>query len=462
MPPIGNPVSAPVARPPADARDSAANRTAIVGGGVLGMTLALRLAARGDRVTLFEAAEQFGGLAAPWDVGGVVWDRHYHVTLFSDRNLRALLRELDLEAGMQWTATGTGFYSGGRFHPMNNAVDFLRFPPLGLIDKLRLGLTILRASRIADPLALEDVPIERWLSANSGPKTFETVWRPLLIAKLGERYRDASAAFIWAIIVRLYAARRAGLGAERFGYLPGGYARVLRTLESKLAALGVDLRPATSVEGVSHDGNASIVTLASGERLPFDRTVVTLAAPLAARLLPGLASDERERLTSKLYGGIVCASLLLDEPLGPYYVTNLTDAGLPFSAVIDMANVVDRREWQGKALVYLPKYVAPEDPLFDASDEDIEASFVTALERMYPAFSRSKLRAFRVSRVRYVFPIATLGYSRTLPAIATSVPGAFVLNSAHIVNGTLNVNETLGLVDRGLAALDACLPAVVQ
>ena len=88
--------------------------------------------------------------------------------------------------------------------------------------------------------------------------------------------------------------------------------------------------------------------------------------------------------------------------------------------------------------------------------------FVTALERMYPAFSRSKLRAFRVSRVRYVFPIATLGYSRTLPAIATSVPGAFVLNSAHIVNGTLNVNETLGLVDRGLAALDACLPAVVQ
>jgi protoporphyrinogen oxidase len=108
---------------------------------------------------------------------------------------------------------------------MNGAVDFLRFPPLGLIDKLRLGLTILRASRIADPLALEDVPIERWLSANSGRKTFETVWRPLLIAKLGERYRDASAAFIWAIIVRLYAARRAGLGAERFGYLPGGYAR---------------------------------------------------------------------------------------------------------------------------------------------------------------------------------------------------------------------------------------------
>jgi hypothetical protein len=73
---------------------------------------------------------------------------------------------------------------------------------------------------------------------------------------------------------------------------------------------------------------------------------------------------------------------------------------------------------------------------------------------MYPAFSRARVRAFRVSRVRHVFPIATLGYSRGLPPIVTSVPGVVLLNSAHIVNGTLNVNETLGLVERGLAALE--------
>ena len=46
-----------------------------------------------------------------------------------------------------------------------------------------------------------------------------------------------------------------------------------------------------------------------------------------------------------------------------------------------------------------------------------------------------------------------------MPPIATSVPGLYLLNSAHIVNGTLNVNETLALVDRGLAALDATIPA---
>ena len=124
-----------------------------------------------------------------------------------------------------------------------------------------------------------------------------------------------------------------------------------------------------------------------------------------------------------------------------------------------MSNIVDRAQWKGAALVYLPKYVKPEDPLFDATDAEIETSFLAALERMYPAFSRSRVRAFRVSRVREVFPIATLGYSRTLPPIETSLPGVFLLNSAHIVNGTLNVNETVTLAERGLATIDAATAA---
>jgi len=434
-------------------------RVAIVGGGILGMTLALRLAERGSAVTIFEAGSELGGLAAAWDLGDVTWDRHYHVTLASDLALRALLRELALEDEIRWTRVGTGFYTDGRFHPMNNVADFLRFPPLGLFDKMRLGLTILAASRIADPIPLEDISVQDWLIERSGRRTFEKIWRPLLLAKLGERHREASAAFIWAIIVRLYAARRAGLGAERFGYVPGGYARVIATLEARLRERGVTIRVETPVTRIGSGGGGVTLELTSGSAQTFDRAVVTAAAPVAAQLIPDLDSGERDRLVSKRYGGIVCASLLLDEPLGPYYVTNLTDEWVPFSAVIDMANVVDRAEWKGYALAYLPKYVRPDDPLFERSDDEIQASFLAALERMYPTFSRSCVRAFRVSRVRNVFPIATLGYSRCLPPIATSLPGVFLLNSAHIVNGTLNVNETLGLVDRGLPVIETPVPA---
>ncbi len=445
-------------------------RIAVVGGGLLGMTLAWRLARLGSAVTLIEGAPELGGLASPWTVGDVTWDRHYHVTLYSDAHLRALLAELGLEREIVWSSVGTGFFTDGRFHPMNGALDFLKFPALGLVDKLRLGLTIALGSRIANPLPLEDVTVEAWLTKWSGRTTFDKIWKPLLRAKLGDRYRDASAAFIWAIIVRLSAARRAGLGAERFGYVPGGYGRVIEALRAKLVEAGVEIRLGTRVARVGSaagpggmtdhvEPTGVTVDCAASGREPvtqrFDRAILTVPAPLAAAMVPELAPDERERLASKMYGGIVCASLVLDEPLGPYYLTNLTDDWVPFTGVVDMANLVDRAALNGRALVYLPKYVRPDDPLFEASDEEIERSFVGALERMYPNFSRTRMHAFRVSRVRHVFPIATLGYSRSIPGIATSVPGVYTLNSAHIVNGTLNVNETLALVERGLAAMGA-------
>ncbi len=64
-------------------------RWAVVGGGFLGMTLAHRLAQQGKKVTLFEAAPYLGGVASAWTLGDIVWDRHYHVILLSDKFLRS-------------------------------------------------------------------------------------------------------------------------------------------------------------------------------------------------------------------------------------------------------------------------------------------------------------------------------------------------------------------------------------
>jgi hypothetical protein len=40
-----------------------------------------------------------------------------------------------------------------------------------------------------------------------------------------------------------------------------------------------------------------------------------------------------------------------------------------------------------------------------------------------------------------------LNYSRDLPPTKTSVDGVYIVNSAQIVNGTLNVNETIRLAE---------------
>jgi len=239
---------------------------------------------------------------------------------------------------------------------------------------------------------------------------------------------------------------------DLFGYLPGGYARILDQLRATLDDRGVVVRTSSEVRSVTAtDGRVEVAT-ADGTH-HHDAVVVTVPSPIATRLVPQLSDAERAVHEAIVYQGIVCVSLLVDQPLSSYYVTNVTDADIPFTGVIEMTALVDPAEFGGRTLLYLPKYIAPDDDLFEASDDHIVSRFTTALTRMHPDFTTSKIIASEVSRARYVLPVSTLGYSTHLPPTATNVPGVHIVNTAHIVGGTLNVDETLQLTDRVLPAL---------
>ena len=435
-------------------------RRAIVGGGVLGCSLALAFARAGDEVVLLEAAGELGGLASAWELeladGRVLtWDRHYHVTLLSDARTRAMLAELDLERELRWVETRTGYFGpDGRLVSVSNSLEFLRLPGLSLVDKARLALTIVVGSRISDGRAMERVGVEAWLTKWSGRRTFERFWKPLLRAKLGDAYTQASAAFIWATIQRLYAARRSGLKKEMFGYVPGGYARVFDRFAEVLAERGVKVELNMPVHAVRRADTGVGDGVGDGLRLEtaagavdVDGAVVTLAAPLAAAVCPELNDEERARLDGVTYQGIVCASLVLRRPLGGYYLTYITDPETPFTAVVEMTAFVDPSELDGHHLVYLPKYVAPDDPLLDADDADVRELFWPFLRRMYPDLIDADVLAFRVSRVRRVFAVPTLRFSDTMPAQRTSVAGLELAGSANLPFATLNVNDTLSLLE---------------
>jgi protoporphyrinogen oxidase len=177
---------------------------------------------------------------------------------------------------------------------------------------------------------------------------------------------------------------------------------------------------------------------------------LTCPSNIAAKICPQLTENEKAKLENIKYQGIVCASVLMKKSLSNFYVTNITDE-TPFTGIIEMSALVDKREFGGNALVYLPKYVAPDDPLFEKTDAEIEEQFTAALEKMYPHFSREDVIAFKISRVRQVFPLPVLNYSEKVPEVKTSLENVFIVNSAQITNGTLNVNETIQLAERFFA-----------
>ncbi len=418
------------------------------------MTLAHRLRAAGLQPTVLEAAPQPGGLASSQNIGACRWDRFYHVILLSDRELLALLSELGLGEKLNWGYTRSGFYTDGSFYSLSSSLDFVRFPPLNVWEKGRLAWTILQASRIQDPLPLERETAAAWLCRLSGRRTYQRLWRPLLRSKLGENADRASAAFIWAIIARMYAARRSGLKREMFGYVDGGYATILPRLREMLTREGVDFvcgQPVTNVSG--WDGGAQ-VRLADGSSLDFDTVVLTVPCPQIVKLCPDLESGERSRLESVVYQGIVCPSLLLHKPLRSYYVTSITEEWVPFTAVIEMTALVGPERFGGSSLVYLPRYLSQSSPVWQKTDTEIMNEFVPALLRMYPDLRESDIVAWQVARAREVLAVSTLNYSRdSLPPTRTSIENVFIVNSAQISAGTLNVNETVALANRKAAEL---------
>lgn len=433
------------------------SKIAIVGSGFLGLTLALRLSEQGNQVTIFESANEIGGLASVWQIADITWDKHYHVTLLSDSFTKKIVGELGLENQFEWVETKTGFYTDGKLVSMSNSLEFLKFPPLDLISKFRLGGTIFYASRVKDWKALEKISVEDWLTRLSGKKTFEKMWKPLLKAKLGEAYKETSAAFIWATIQRMYAARNSGLKKEMFGYVRGGYATVLKNFGEHLREKGVEIRLNSKVSKIfntetQRHGENKITLEVDTHHSPlttdhYSEVILTCPSNIAAKICTQLTESEKDKLNNIKYQGIVCASLLTKKSLSPYYVTNITDE-TPFTGIIEMSALVDKSEFGGNALVYLPKYVAPDDELFEKSDAEIEELFVSALEKMYPHLKREDVVEFKISRVREVFPIPTLNYSENVPNVKTSIDGVYIINSAQITNGTLNVNETIQLAEK--------------
>jgi protoporphyrinogen oxidase len=426
-------------------------RICIVGGGMMGLTLAWRMSALGHHVTVCEAAPTLGGLASAWRLDDVVWDRFYHVILLSDLALRKVLDEIGLEKSIRWVETKTGFYSSGKFYSMSNSLEFLKFPPLSLIEKFRLGGTIFFGSKLKNWKKMESIPVEQWLRKWSGNSTFEKIWRPLLKAKLGDAYHRVSASFIWSYITRMYRARNSGLKKEMFGYVPGGYAKVLDTFAKKLQERGVDLRVGFVTQSIERNGEQVRVVFAQQPSEVFDKVIITVPSPHIALMCPQLSSAEKSRYEECEYLGVICSSVLLDRPLSPYYVTNITDEWVPLTGVINLTTIVDPADFGNKHLVYLPKYVlAKDDAAFAESDEAIQERLLGVLDKMYPEFKRDQVLAFQTARARNVMALPTLNYSDKLPPAKTSIPNIYVVNSAQITKGNLNINETIEVAEEAM------------
>jgi protoporphyrinogen oxidase len=418
----------------------------IVGGGMLGLGLAYRLSRDGHEVTICESAPDMGGQTSVWNLGNITWDKHYHVISPNDVHLLAFLEELGLSDALVWNQTNTGLYSHGKNYPFNSITDFLLFPKISIVGKLRLGITIIYASFITSGQGDRRLSAIEWLCRWSGKEVTQYLWEPLLRSKFGSAADKLSANFIISMIRRMYRSRGGNSKKQLFGYIKGGYNTILTKIDHVLADAGVKTLNNFAVKKIIRDDNYITVTSESGAHIQCDRVIATCAPHIMSGLCPDFSAEYARLLNSISYIGIICCSVLLERPVTNSYITNIVDKDCFFTAIIEMSALVDKKEFDGKSLVYLPRYLPSTDEKFHFSDEELEALFMKQLIKMFPsAMEHNTIQAIRISRVRYVMPLPATSISGVSVPVKTGVNGVYHLSTANIKNGILTVNNMLEL-----------------
>lgn len=430
---------------------AAAPRVGVVGGGVLGVSLALRLAQAGADVTVIERGSTLGGLAGTFDFGGHEVDRFYHVITPADTRMIAMAEEVGLGDQLRYTPVGAGFFANGEMHDFNGVGDLLRFSPLGPVARLRLGWFVARCQLRSSYEGLENLPLETWLRRHCGKQVVERIWKPLLDSRFDGDPSGLPATYLWARTRRMSGARGKG-GGEEMGHIVGGHQRLIDAMVAKAAELGVEARTDAPVTGLATDPDGAVTGVElEGGTLDFDLTIPTLQPPALRFLLPerhqGLLAPYPER-----WLGCVCAIVKVPRSLLPYYAVNITEP-TPVTSAIETTQVLGTDHTDGQHLVYLPKYCDPGAPEQSEDDESVYQRFTDYLARLSPGFSRDEVLDWTVQRAKLVEPVHTLrpgGESRVAP-IWPGVDGLALASNAQIYPYLLNGDSVMGFAE-GVAA----------
>src|SRR5258707_536075 len=280
-------------------------KIAIIGAGPAGLAAAYDLTKAGHQVTIFEAADRVGGLAAGFRDEG--WERelekYYHHWFQSDHAILSLIADMGLSDQVLFPRPKTSMWSRGKAYLFDNPLSMLLFPNLPWLPKIRFGLVGLYLRLTKNWQPMEKYTAEEWLIKYMGKAAYDALWKPMLIGKFGELYRDVTMAWFWA---RIYTR------TVRLGTFTGGFQRFLDLLAERVQAQGATMCLDTPVQSIRREGKVMQVT-ASGETVAYDAVISTSSPAVTLKLVPDLSGEYAEKLRALRSMGAVVMILALKQ-----------------------------------------------------------------------------------------------------------------------------------------------------
>ena len=406
-------------------------RIAVIGAGIGGLSAAYDLVKAGKDVTLYEAADHVGGLAAGFKEPHWDWsvERYYHHWFASDRYMLGLIEELGWSDKVLFPKPTTVMYYKGKYFPFDSILSALLYPGLGWgVNKIRFGLvgTFLRLTKNWQPL--EKFTTDAWMRKWAGDKVYESMWEPMMIGKFGERYaKVVNMAWLWA---------RLHVRTPRLGTFQGGFQAFADQFAARLTGMGVTIHLNTHINLIRSTESGGVqVSLPGQTAQPFDQVLVTLSPDLLARMVPHLPSDYLQGLLNLKSMGAVVMTLSLKHQLSPqgYYWYNIPKtAGYPFLSLVEHTNYLSPDYFGGDHIIYIGDYLETDHAYFQMSQDKLLAHYLPHLIKINPSFSPEWVRKSWLSRTAYAQPIPFVNHSINIPPIQTPVPGLFFASMSQV------------------------------
>jgi len=437
---------------------------AVIGGGLAGITAAIRLADAGCAVTLLEAKPRLGGLTHSFRHGDLDVDNGQHVFMRCCTSYRALLDRLGvteqttLQARLDVPVVRASDGRRARLRrdrmpaPLHLARSLRGYAVLSTADRARAvrGALAMRNVDRADPRT-DDRSLGDWLRAHGqSSAVVDALWELVGVATMNAR-ADASSLAIAATVFQIGLLTDAAAADIGWSLVP------LQQLHGdaatrSLTGVGSQVRTHTRVQRITNIGDQWSVQFDQDE-LRVDAVVVATDPEHMEQLLPAGAVAMAAGWSAQLGASpIVNLHLVYDRAV-------LEE---PFVAGVDtpVQWVFDRTRQSGiRGGQYLAVSLSAADDFIDTPVARLKDMFVLELNRLLPATRQATLLDFFVTRERSATFRPSPGVSRYRPPATTSYD-RLALAGAHCATGWPATMESA--VRSGDAAADAILAGLTR
>ncbi len=422
-------------------------KVAVIGAGFTGLSAAYHLSKQNHQVSVFEKERLAGGLAVGYKESDWNWslEKHYHHWFTNDKAILDLAKEIGHEVIVKRPKTSV--FVGNRIYQLDSPISVLKFPPLTIIERIRMSVVLgfLKINPFWEPL--EKYKASEVLPKYMGKKPYEMIWEPLFVNKFGKFSKTVSLAWFWARIQKR---------TPSLAYPKGGFSNFADRLVGEIEKNGGKVYFNTEVTELFSRGKPALKF--KNNKTPetsesFDAVIVTLHSFLFQKISPRLPQDYRKNL-KKLRGlGAIDLVLKLNKPFfsdGTYWL-NICDKNAPVMAVVEHTNFMNKINYGGQNLLYLGNYRAFDDTYFSMTKEELLSKFDPYLKKINTDYRKS-LVGYKLFKAPFAQPIIPINYSKIIPSFETPLKNIYLANIEQVYPWDRGTNYAVELGEK-IAAL---------